>query len=310
MKQKLIATALCAGLVLAGSTHDVSAATKPSVTKKLTVTVGQSKTIKVKGKSIQSKKFKSNKKSVATVTKKGKVTGKKAGKAKIAVTVKYKKSRKVLTKKYTCTVTVKKKNKAQIQKIVERAMNQMQSADSGVISTCATSADGKNIDAKVSFSGQDAQLCFSGEVEGKNVTMNFHLITEDDTSTIYLETESGCLSTVLTNAKVSTVTNMNMDLDYSTAKLSEKDNTYIIVAKSKSGKEEYTLTIDKTTNRFLRMEFNMVNGGKTYRIVMDMQHIGEAVSIQVPEEVKESAKSATVEELFAVLVLSFGVSLS
>ena len=66
-------------------------------------------TIKVTGKYIKSKTFKSNKKSIVTVNKKGKVTGKKIGTAKITVTVKYKKSKnakKVTTKKYTCTVTV------------------------------------------------------------------------------------------------------------------------------------------------------------------------------------------------------------
>ena len=85
------------------------AASKPTVTKKMIINVGQSKTIKVTGKCVKSKTFKSNKKSVATVTKKGKVTGKKMGTAKITVTVKYKKtkkSKKITTKKYTCTVTV------------------------------------------------------------------------------------------------------------------------------------------------------------------------------------------------------------
>ena len=88
---------------------NVLAASKPTVTKKITINVGQSKTIKVTGKYIKSKSFKSNKKSIATVNKKGKVTGKKIGTAKITVTVKYKKSKnakKVTTKKYTCTVKV------------------------------------------------------------------------------------------------------------------------------------------------------------------------------------------------------------
>ena len=105
---RIISMTLCMGLVLA-NTSNVVAASKPTVTKKMTINVGQSKTIKVKGKYIKSKTFKSNKKSIATVSKKGKVTGKKVGKAKITVTVKYKKSKnakKVTTKKYTCTVTV------------------------------------------------------------------------------------------------------------------------------------------------------------------------------------------------------------
>lgn len=106
---KLISIILCSALMIGLVPSNVSAASKPTVTKKMTITVRQSKTIKVKGKYIKSKTFKSNKKSVATVSKKGKVTGKKVGTAKITVTVKYKKSKnskKSTTKKYTCTVTV------------------------------------------------------------------------------------------------------------------------------------------------------------------------------------------------------------
>lgn len=108
---KLLSIILCAALILVSVSVNVVAATKPSVTSKLSLNVKQTKTIKVTGKLIQSKKFKSNKKSVATVSKTGKVTGKKAGTAKITVTVKYKKttkSKKVTIKKYICTVTVKK----------------------------------------------------------------------------------------------------------------------------------------------------------------------------------------------------------
>lgn len=110
--KRILSVILCSALLITGVPNNVQAATKPSVTKKLTITVGSKKTIKVKGKYIKSKKFKTNKKSVATVNKKGKVTGKKAGKAKITVTVKYKKTKKAkkyTTKKYTCTVTVKDK---------------------------------------------------------------------------------------------------------------------------------------------------------------------------------------------------------
>ena len=106
---KLISIILCSALMIGLVPLNSVAASKPTVTKKMTINVGQSKTIKVKGKYIKSKSFKSNKKSVATVTKKGKVTGKKVGTAKITVTVKYKKtkkSKKIDTKKYTCTVTV------------------------------------------------------------------------------------------------------------------------------------------------------------------------------------------------------------
>lgn len=80
--------------------------------KKLTIMKGQSKTIKITGKRIKSKKFKSSKKSIATVSKKGKVKAKKAGTCKITITVKYrntKKANKLSTKKLTCTIKVVKK---------------------------------------------------------------------------------------------------------------------------------------------------------------------------------------------------------
>ena len=74
------------------------------------MTVGQSKTIKVKGSYIKSKKYKTSNKKIATVSQKGKVTGKGSGKCKITVTVKYKKSKKAkkyLSKKFTCNIKVK-----------------------------------------------------------------------------------------------------------------------------------------------------------------------------------------------------------
>lgn len=80
--------------------------------KKLTITKGQSKTIKITGKRFKSKKFKSSKKSIAAVSKKGKVKAKKAGTCKITITVKYrktKKAKKLSTKKLTCTIKVVKK---------------------------------------------------------------------------------------------------------------------------------------------------------------------------------------------------------
>ena len=89
---------------------DMAAKTTLSVTKSLELTVGQSKTIKVKGSHIKSKKYKTSSKKIATVSKKGKVTGKGSGKCKITVTVKYKKSKKAkkyLSKKFTCNIKVK-----------------------------------------------------------------------------------------------------------------------------------------------------------------------------------------------------------
>lgn len=77
----------------------VSAAPKISK-KKATMTVGQTLQLKVKG-TKKKVKWSSNKKSVATVSAKGKVKAKKAGKATITA--------KVGKKKYRCKVTVKAK---------------------------------------------------------------------------------------------------------------------------------------------------------------------------------------------------------
>lgn len=65
---------------------------------KVTLDVGQTYTIKMNG--VTAKSYSSSKKSVATVSSKGKVTAKKAGTAKITVTC-------TNGKKYTCTVKVK-----------------------------------------------------------------------------------------------------------------------------------------------------------------------------------------------------------
>lgn len=81
-----------------------AAAVKPKLNKKkVTLTVGKTCKLKVKGG--KGKKWKSSKKKVATVSKTGKVTAKKVGKTVISV--------KVGKKTLKCTVTVKAKKKVQ-----------------------------------------------------------------------------------------------------------------------------------------------------------------------------------------------------
>lgn len=90
----------------------VNAATKPKLSKtKVTMTVGQSKKLTVKGiskKQAKRIKWKSSSKKVVTVTKTGKIKARKAGKATITA--------KVGKKKLKCKVTVKKKNKKSTKK--------------------------------------------------------------------------------------------------------------------------------------------------------------------------------------------------
>lgn len=100
LKTFVLAAAVAVGVVAAPAT--ASAATPRLSRTRVTLTVGKSTTLKLnnapKGKAIT---WSSSKKAVATVTKKGRVTAKKAGNATITA--------KVSQKKYTCKVTVKAK---------------------------------------------------------------------------------------------------------------------------------------------------------------------------------------------------------
>ena len=94
----LLVLGLLAGL--AYTEVPTEAATIKLNKQKLTLYVGSSATLRVKGTSSKVK-WSSSKKSVVTVSKKGKITTVKAGKAKITA--------KVGTKKLRCTITVKKR---------------------------------------------------------------------------------------------------------------------------------------------------------------------------------------------------------
>lgn len=100
LKALALAAAVALGVLAAPATA-LAAAPKLNKTK-VTLTVGKSVTLKLnhapKGKAVT---WSSSKKAVATVSKKGKVTAKKAGNATITA--------KVSQKKYTCKVTVKEK---------------------------------------------------------------------------------------------------------------------------------------------------------------------------------------------------------
>ena len=117
MEKKRISILLLAGLLLMavlGNAVSTQAASKVKLNrKKATITVGKSVTLKVKNAKKKVKWSTSNKK-VATVNKKGKVTGEKAGKATITA--------KVGRQKYKCKVTVKKKqNEGTTEKATEKS---------------------------------------------------------------------------------------------------------------------------------------------------------------------------------------------
>ena len=101
----LMAVMVATMLVVPGG--NVQAAKKKKVQlnkKKVTLEVGKKVTLKLKNAPKKKKiTWRSNKKKIASVSKKGVVTAKKAGKAEITAKVK--------GKKYVCKVTVKKKSK-------------------------------------------------------------------------------------------------------------------------------------------------------------------------------------------------------
>lgn len=117
--KKFLAGGLSLAMVIsafsAAPAQKAAAAKKATVklsSTKLTLKVGKTKTLKVKKtqvKKIKSTKWSSDKKSVAAVSSKGKVTAKKEGTAKITAKVKYipKGKKKAQSKKLTCKVTVK-----------------------------------------------------------------------------------------------------------------------------------------------------------------------------------------------------------
>lgn len=106
--KKKIASAMIAAMAISamGPSVGTEAAAKMSLNKtKVTLKEGKTTTLKVKNAAKKAKiTWKSSKKTVATVSSKGKVTAKKKGTAKITATIKVKKSKKVLT----CTVKVDK----------------------------------------------------------------------------------------------------------------------------------------------------------------------------------------------------------
>lgn len=125
LKNKLIACALSAALIVTAMPVNVSAAAKPiklakkSVTLKITQKDGKTsygktriKLKTAKGVKIKSAKYKVKNKKIAKVSKKGVVTASKNGKTKIKIAINYIYKNKKHTQKLTFTVKVKKVNGA------------------------------------------------------------------------------------------------------------------------------------------------------------------------------------------------------
>lgn len=101
----LVAALSMSAAVAAGTEKPGQAAIKGTLNKnKVTIAIGKSATLKVKNKGSAKVTYRSSKKKVAKVSRKGKITGRKKGKA--TITVRLKKGKK--TKKLKCKVTVVK----------------------------------------------------------------------------------------------------------------------------------------------------------------------------------------------------------
>ncbi len=111
ISRRAVSLCLVAGLLCVSVAIHVSAASgTPRVKKQCKLVVGQKQSLKVTGKRIKSVSFRSTKPKIASVTKKGKVKARRAGKCQIQIKVKYKKkaaSRKYVVKKLYCNVVVK-----------------------------------------------------------------------------------------------------------------------------------------------------------------------------------------------------------
>lgn len=113
MKRRINILCLIALLLSFVLPYTPAAAKAPAMKRRLTLTAGQKTTLKISGGIIRKKSFKSSKKSIVSVTSKGKLTAKKAGQCKITATIQWKPKksfRKFFKKKLYCQVTVQNKS--------------------------------------------------------------------------------------------------------------------------------------------------------------------------------------------------------
>ena len=90
MKRRINILCLIALLLSFVLPYTPAAAKAPAMKRRLTLTAGQKTTLKISGGIIRKKSFKSSKKSIVSVTSKGKLTAKKAGQCKITATIQWK----------------------------------------------------------------------------------------------------------------------------------------------------------------------------------------------------------------------------
>lgn len=190
--KKILCGALAAAMVLTTAAVPASAAAKPALSKtKLALNVGESATLSVKNAGRDKITWSSKKASVASVSKKGKVTAKAAGKTVVSATLK--KAGKTLK----CNVTVKEKAQ-DITKML-----------AGKTYKGTAEAMGTTMDALLLSFDAD------GNVTGK--MLNTETMGMDDVAGIYTATLEGKTVTITVNGNdgstvVKTLTVVSKDL--------------------------------------------------------------------------------------------------
>lgn len=147
-QKKFMAAGLAVVVLATGIPGNLVQAKAPSLIAKKTITVEKSATLKVKanGSSIKKATWKSSDKKIVTVKSKGKgackITGVKAGSTKVVATVFYKSGRKIVKKKLSCKVVVKKATSAQV--VSDPVLAAMQKGDFSYFAGTYIATSGSN----------------------------------------------------------------------------------------------------------------------------------------------------------------------
>ncbi len=167
--KKILCTTLAAALVLTSAAVPTFAAAKPAISQtKLTLSVGEQKTLTVKNASKVT--WSSKNKSVATVSKKGKVVAKAAGKTVISAKIKN------VKKALTCKVTVKEAAKDITALLAGKSYKGTAEAMGTSMDALALSFDangnvtGKMLDTE-SLTMKDVAGTYTATLSGKTVTI-------------------------------------------------------------------------------------------------------------------------------------------
>lgn len=193
---KVIIGVFISVLILGNCDSTAFAAAKPTAAKSLSIVEGKKAAISVKGMFIKSKVFKSDNTKVATVSKKGIVTAKKAGTCNVRITVKYRKSKrakkidkKVLTTKITVTIEKNKNDVNALKTIISSQKNAGANIDANLDGNryiwdkkthrlVSVDWSGAGLQGEISFSGLpelEELYCDDNEITNLDISKNSNL---------------------------------------------------------------------------------------------------------------------------------------